>query len=181
MEEVPMRGVRRGGTKTHAKIAQLKTQRKRGSSSTRQQGGTSSSERSRDASKGNLGRSKKHGSVVTDSTETLELDAEPLRIEAEMLRLKDEHFNLTKRAEEVKARKEASKALERFEVDIREELSDTLASLANEKREKLRAAEEFQREIKGRIGELEDVLSQLAVKIDSVNAMYVETASEVKR
>ena len=118
---------------------------------------------------------------MTDSTETLELDAEALRIEAEMLRLKDEHFNLTKRAEEVKARKEASKALERFEVDIREELSDTLASLANEKREKLRAAEEFQREIKGRIVELEDVLSQLAVKIDSVNAMYVETASEVKR
>ena len=74
-----------------------------------------------------------------------ELDAEELRLQAEMLRLRERHFLLAKRTEEVRARKEASKALEAFQVELRAELEDMMQSMEQEKRTKLKEADVFKR------------------------------------
>ena len=74
-----------------------------------------------------------------------ELDAEELRLQAEMLRLRERHFLLAKRTEEVRARKEAGKALEVFQVELRKELDEMTQSMEQEKREKLNEADVFKR------------------------------------
>jgi len=74
-----------------------------------------------------------------------ELDAEELRLQAEMLRLRERHFLLAKRTEEVRARKEAGKALEGFQVEIRAELEEMMQNLEEEKLEKLKEADVFKR------------------------------------
>ena len=190
MDRVPLDGSGPGGGKTQVKIALLKTQRRRGGGS-RQHGGASGSQRGGDGRK-SPGKSEasRFGlsaeaedllDVVDPPLDELGLDAEALRLEAEMLRLRDQHFTLAKRAEEVKARKDASAELQNFELELREELSGMIQSLQDEKREKLRAAQAFEREIKGRISELDGVLNQLASKVNGVNAMYDATAAEVRR
>lgn len=190
MDRVPLDGSGPGGGKTQVKIALLKTQRRRGGGS-RQHGGASGSQRGGDGRK-SPGKSEasRFGlsaeaedllDVVDPPLDELGLDAEALRLEAEMLRLRDQHFTLAKRAEEVKARKDASAELHNFELELREELSGMIQSLQDEKREKLRAAQAFEREIKGRISELDGVLNQLASKVNGVNAMYDATAAEVRR
>jgi hypothetical protein len=190
MDRVPLDGSGPGGGKTQVKIALLKTQRRRGSGS-RQHGVASSSQRGgggrkspgkSTASRVGLGEEAEDWlDAVDPPLDELGLDAEALRLEAEMLRLRDQHFTLAKRAEEVKARKDASAELHNFEMELREELAGMIQSLQDEKREKLRAAQAFEREIKGRISELEGVLNQLASKVNGVNAMYDATAAEVRR
>ena len=54
-------------------------------------------------------------------------------------------FLLAKRTEEVRARKEASKALEAFQVELRAELEDMMQSMEQEKRTKLKEADVFKR------------------------------------
>lgn len=129
--------------------------------------GKSQGSKGRNIAKGRVGRHQKDTSGIAKSDDAAkdarltggmsqddttvsdvdehELDAEELRLQAEMLRLRERHFLLAKRTEEVRARKEASKALEAFQVELRAELEDMMQSMEQEKRSKLKEADVFKR------------------------------------
>ena len=92
-----------------------------------------------------LTRGTSRDDTTVSEVDEHELDAEELRLQAEMLRLRERHFLLAKRTEEVRARKEASKALEGFQVELRAELEDMMQSMEQEKRTKLKEADVFKR------------------------------------
>ena len=112
----------------------------------RHQKDTSGIAKSGDAAKdARLTRGTSQDDTTVSEVDEHELDAEELRLQAEMLRLRERHFLLAKRTEEVRARKEASKALEAFQVELRAELEDMMQSMEQEKRTKLKEADVFKR------------------------------------
>ena len=101
----------------------------------------------------------------------LGLDAEALRPEAEMLRLRDQHFHLAKRAEEVKARKDASAERTTSSWNFGEELSGMMYSRFRTRNEKS-CGQLRHSSVKSKGGfRARGVLNQLASKVNGVNAM----------
>ena len=130
--------------------------------------GKSQGSKGRNIAKGRVGRHQKDTSGIAKSDDAAkdarltggmsqddttvsdvdehELDAEELRLQAEKcFALERGIFLLAKRTEEVRARKEASKALEAFQVELRAELEDMMQSMEQEKRTKLKEADVFKR------------------------------------
>jgi hypothetical protein len=104
--------------------------------------------------KGRVGRHQKDTYVIAESdnaardarlTRGTSRDDTTVSEVDEMLRLRERHFLLAKRTEEVRARKEANKVLEGFQVELRAELEEMMQSMEQEKRTKLKEADVFKR------------------------------------